>query len=86
MIPFNSFSDVQNALKISKYSCFDITKEYLKRISDSEKINAFIEVYDNESLSRAKIIDQKLKKGQAGRLAGMVLAIKDNICYKNHKV
>ena len=64
----------------------DITREYLKRISDSEKINAFIEVYDNESLSRAKIIDQKLKKGQAGRLAGMVLAIKDNICYKNHKV
>ena len=35
---------------------------------------------------RAKNIDEKLFAGTAGRLAGMVVAIKDNICFKGHKV
>ncbi len=86
MIPFYSFLDVQNALKSGKYSCFDITKNYIKRISENKSLNAFIEVYEVEALARAKIIDQKVKNNEAGRLAGMIIGIKDNICYKNHKV
>ena len=33
-----------------------------------------------------KKIDQKMINGNAGKLAGMVVGIKDNLCYKNHKV
>ena len=33
----------------------------------------------------AKAIDAKLKAGNAGKLAGLVIGIKDNICYKDHK-
>ena len=64
----------------------DITTAYLKRIQNHTSINAFIQVYTNEALERAKIIDQKIKNGSAGKLAGMVVGIKDNLCYKNHKV
>lgn len=86
MIPFYSFLDVQNALKSGKYSCLDITKNYIKRISENKSLNAFVEVYEAEALAQAKIIDQKVKNNEAGKLAGMIIGIKDNICYKNHKV
>ena len=64
----------------------DITTEYLKRIKKHKSINAFIQVYSKEALEKAKIVDQKLKNGTAGKLAGMVVGIKDNLCYKDHKV
>ncbi len=45
-----------------------------------------MEVFNEEALTRAAQIDEKLASGKAGKLAGMVLGIKDNICYKGHKV
>jgi aspartyl-tRNA(Asn)/glutamyl-tRNA(Gln) amidotransferase subunit A len=35
---------------------------------------------------KAASIQEKIEQKAAGRLAGMVIGIKDNICYKNHKV
>ena len=83
---FHSFFDVQEELKSNRTTCVEITKIFLQRIADNTHINAFIEVYSEEALSQAKILDQKIKEGTAGRLAGMVLGIKDNICYKDHKI
>ena len=86
MTLFRSFLDVQNALNNSATSCIEITHNYLQRISEHQHLNAFIEVYKEEALKQAKIIDQKIKKGNQGKLAGMVVGLKDNLCYKNHKV
>ena len=83
---FRSYLETKNALKKGSVSCVDITKAYLNRIQNHTSINAFIQVYTNEALERAKIVDQKIKNGSAGKLAGMVVGIKDNLCYKNHKV
>tara|TARA_B100001142_G_C14346825_1_gene660370 strand:- start:5378 stop:6796 length:1419 start_codon:yes stop_codon:yes gene_type:complete len=83
---FRSFLEVQNALKSGTISCVDITKEYLSRISEHMNLNAFIEVYSKEAIEQAKNIDKKIQKGNSGKLAGMVFGIKDNLCYKNHKV
>jgi len=83
---FRSFLEVQKALKGNGVSCVGITKSYLQRISEKSKINAFIEVYTDEALTQAEIVDKKIQNGTAGKLAGMVLGIKDNLCYKNHKV
>jgi aspartyl-tRNA(Asn)/glutamyl-tRNA(Gln) amidotransferase subunit A len=63
-----------------------LVEYYLQRISGKKHLNAFLEVYAEEALSQADIIDQKIKEGTSGRLAGMVLGLKDNICYKGHKV
>ena len=37
-------------------------------------------------MKTSKKVDEKIKKGTQGKLAGMVVAIKDNICYKGHKI
>ncbi len=83
---FRSFLEVKNALQEGKASCVDITANYLSRISEYNSLNVFIEVFDKEALTRAKAIDIKIKNGTAGKLAGMVVGLKDNICYKDHKV
>jgi len=59
---------------------------YLQNIEDKKHLNAFLEVWADEALSRATLIDEKIKLGTAGRLAGVVIALKDVLAYKNHKV
>ncbi len=64
----------------------EIVQSYLNKIAErNASINAFLEVFDQDSLSRAAQLDRKAE-GQKGRLFGAVIGIKDNICYKNHKV
>jgi aspartyl-tRNA(Asn)/glutamyl-tRNA(Gln) amidotransferase subunit A len=77
---------VQEALLTQSTNCAEITNFFLKEITKNQHLNAFIEVYADEALIQAKLVDEKLIKGTAGKLAGMVIGIKDNLCYKNHKV
>ena len=73
--------ELLNGLKEKKFSSLELTSNYLKRIEEENpQINAFITVMKEESEKRAKEIDEKrLKKEEVGLLAGLPLAIKDNI-------
>lgn len=62
-----------------------LTQYYLHRIEEQKHLNAFIEVFD-DALTQAALVDEKLKAGTAGKLAGMVIGIKDLVCYKDHHV
>ena len=46
----------------------------------------FLEVFEQSALEKAKQVDDKIKNKTAGKLAGLVIGLKDNICYKSHKV
>ena len=87
MSAYHSLFETQNAIKAGKTTCVEVVKSYLDNISKrNSQINAFIEVFEKESLRRAEIIDQKILNGKFGKLAGMVIAVKDNICIKGFKV
>ena len=86
MTNFRSFKSTQASLLDGSSSCVQITQNYLKEISRKMHLNAFVEVFETEALQQAQLVDNKIKKGKNGRLAGMVIAIKDNLCYKNHSV
>ena len=58
---------------------------FLKNIESCQNLNAFLEVYADEALEKASEIDKKIKDGSAGKLAGMVVGLKDNLAFKNHK-
>ena len=77
---------MQYALSSATTSCVEITQNYLNAINENQHLNAFVEVYTDEAKAQAKDVDEKLKNGTAGKLAGMVIGIKDNLCYQNHKV
>lgn len=83
---YTSLSQIQSLINQNKLSCVDLAHYYLNQIQDNKHLNAILEVFDKELLAKASAVDSKLKNGTAGRLAGMFLAIKDNICYKGHKV
>ncbi len=86
MKSYSSLSEVQADLKAGKTSCRQIVQQYLQRIGEKKELNCFLEVFERSALAKAGEVDNKLKAKKTGRLAGMVIAIKDNICYKDHKV
>lgn len=83
---YTSLSEIKNEIAIGKVTVEKLVKSYLSNIAANANLNAFNEVFEKEALSRSVEIDARIKNGTAGKLAGMVIAIKDNICYKGHKV
>ena len=81
-----SLAEVRKAISEGKTSVTELTRGYLQRIEEKKSLNAFLEVFADEALERSKEIDLKLKENRAGKLAGMVIGIKDNLSYQGHKV
>lgn len=82
---YSSLSEVQADLRVGTVTCRQLVAYYLENIEEKNPVlNAFLAVYDEEALRRADEIDQKIAAGTAGRLAGMVIGIKDVLCYKDH--
>ncbi len=67
-------------------SALALVNYYIEQINSQKHLNAFVEVFENEAIERAKLIDEKIANKSAGKLAGLVIGIKDNICYKDHGV
>ena len=55
---------------------------FLQRIDQNKNLNAFNFVFE-DSLKQAELIETKIKNGLAGKLAGMVIAIKDVLALKD---
>jgi aspartyl-tRNA(Asn)/glutamyl-tRNA(Gln) amidotransferase subunit A len=83
---YSSVTEIQKDLGSGAITLSELVQYYLDRIQQNQHLNAFIEVYAEESVSRAKEVESKIKSGTAGRLAGMVIGLKDNLCYKDHVV
>jgi len=70
-----------------KTSCLSVTQYYLKNIEDNKRLNAFVTVFANEALERALYLDKKFASGlPIGKLFGVIVGIKDVICYQSHLV
>lgn len=60
---------------------------YLQAIEAHKDLNAFVSVYAEEAQARAKELDnQAAAGGGQGRLHGVVVGIKDVLCYAGHEV
>jgi len=83
---YRSLLDIHRDIDQNNLDLKDLVNQYLKNIDDSKDLNIFLEVFRDEALAKAEEISEKLRNRKAGRLAGMVIAIKDNICFKDHRV
>ena len=64
-----------------------MVNHYLDRIAENQFLNVFTEVYANEARQCADKLDQKRINGEPlGRLAGMVIGLKDVLNYAGHDV
>jgi len=83
---FLSFDDIKKSLENRETNCKAIVNYYLNNIQTKAHLNAFVEVYTDAALEQAAIVDEKIAAGKAGRLAGMVIGIKDVLVYQDHEV
>lgn len=86
MKKYSSLTEITGAIRSGETNCVGLVDYYLSRIAEKQHLNAFLEVYGDEARQQAMLVDEKIKNGTAGRLAGMVMGLKDNICYAGHAV
>ncbi|MCU0422616.1 MAG: Asp-tRNA(Asn)/Glu-tRNA(Gln) amidotransferase subunit GatA [Bacteroidia bacterium] len=83
---YSTLNHIVEDIKQNKITLRGLVLHYLDNISTHQHLNAFVEVFETEALLEADKIQQKINAGTAGKLAGMVIGLKDNICYKGHQV
>ena len=85
---YQSLTAIQQDLNEGVITLVSLVDYYLKQIEDTRDLNAYVEVYEAEARKRALELDKKLKENpaQVGKLHGMVVAVKDVICHKDHEV
>ena len=85
MFSFTSIEQYHAQLKGGSITCQQAVQHYLNAIENKRHLNSFLEIFAEEALSRASELDA-LSFEKWGKLHGVVIGIKDLICYKNHKV
>ena len=87
MFRFTTIKDYHQALQSAATSCTDTVQHYLTVIREQASLNAFLEVFETEALQRAAALDQERAAGKPMEpLHGVIVGIKDVICYQNHAV
>jgi len=81
---YENFKKYQSQIKHGEISLLKTVEDFLERIEEHKDLNVFLEVYADEAIADAKVIEEKIKNGRGGKLAGMVIGIKDVLAYKNH--
>lgn len=78
--------EIVKKIKNKEISAVEVLNYYLTEIQKKNKEkNAIIEVFVQSATAQAKLIDEKVQKGEhLGKLAGVPILIKDNILYKDH--
>lgn len=84
MKTYATFREIRNDLERGAITCTDLVSYYLRNIQGKQHLNAFLSVYDQEALAKASEIDQKLREGKAGKLAGLVVGLKDVLAFEGH--
>lgn len=74
--------EIRNGIIEKQFTAKEVAASYFERIYDKEPvIDGFLTLCRDEALAQAEYIDKKIERGeQTGRLGGVPIAIKDNIC------
>ncbi|HFB99902.1 MAG TPA: Asp-tRNA(Asn)/Glu-tRNA(Gln) amidotransferase subunit GatA [Phaeodactylibacter sp.] len=83
-----SFISIQQDLFSGKTSCTQLVASYLSNIEKTKHLNIYVEVFAQEAKQQALLLDEKYAENpkEVGRLFGLVISIKDVLCYKDHEV
>ena len=82
---YKTIADIRQALAAGE-TVSSIVESSISNIKGKSSLNAFVEIFEDSARAAAVKVDEKIKKGSAGKMAGVILVIKDNICYKGHTV
>lgn len=84
---FSSIKNYHSFLSTNSNGCSETVEYYLSKIEAQRHLNAFVEIFADEARQQARALDAKRNAGEPlGKLHGVIISIKDVICYKGHKV
>lgn len=83
---YSSLAEIQKDLGSGAITLPELVRYYLQQIEKKKHLNAFVEVFAEEALDRAEELQRRWDSGQRGKLIGMVVGLKDNLCFKDHQV
>jgi len=84
---FNTIKDYHAALIAGQTSCIQAVDFYLNQINQHQHLNSFLEVFSEEAKFRAHQLDaMRANEKPLGKLHGVVVGIKDVLCYNEHQV
>ena len=77
-----SATELRDKIKAGEISSVEATQSVFARIEKYEpKIGAYISTFEERALAKAKEVDERIASGESvGALAGVPVAIKDNMC------
>ncbi|MDX1920339.1 MAG: amidase, partial [Candidatus Caenarcaniphilales bacterium] len=78
--------EIAELVNKKQITAVEVAKYFLKRAEElNPKVNAFNCLAPELALEQAKKVDEEIAKGKSFPLAGVPIAVKDNICVKGTK-
>ncbi len=81
----DTYQKFRKRLLDGEATCKGVVESFLSKAKSRGDLNAFLELFD-ESVEAAEKVDAKVKSGTAGKLAGLVLGVKDIIGIKDKRL
>ncbi|MBM2845120.1 MAG: aspartyl/glutamyl-tRNA(Asn/Gln) amidotransferase subunit, partial [Bacteroidetes bacterium] len=81
-----TFEATRREIEAGTTTCERVTRAHLEAIQQEQRLNAFLTVLAEKAIDKAQRVDARIASGNAGSLAGMVVAIKDVLCMKDERV
>ena len=84
MIPQNYKKQIEG-IKQGAFTLEDVLNFYLDQIAATANLNIYVDVFKTDARQRVKDLE-KIVPSDRGPLWGLVMSIKDVLCYKDHQV
>ncbi len=79
---YKNYREKFELINQGKLSLSENVKEFISRIDAKKHLNAFNVVFE-DAIQHAEKVENKIREGKAGKAAGLVVAVKDNISIEN---
>lgn len=83
MSSYKNYFEKRNLLLNGEISLTENVKNFLSEIEKKKNLNAFNFVFEEDAIKQADIVSEKIKNGTHGKLAGLVVAVKDVLSIKD---
>ena len=82
---YKNHSEKLKQIISGKLSLEENVKHFLQRVGENSHLNAFNELFEKEAIQQAELVQQRIKNGKNGKLAGLVITVKDVLQIQDHK-
>jgi aspartyl-tRNA(Asn)/glutamyl-tRNA(Gln) amidotransferase subunit A len=86
LLPYHSHNEKISQIKNGSLDLVENVKNFLSQIENKKHLNCYLDIFAEEAIKNAQLISEKIKFGNAGKLAGMVIAVKDLLSIRGKRM